>query len=148
MFRRLSKSFSRKKDSNKGGVNGHTNGYTNGTSSKNTAVTNGHASETSTDDHSSKETSATREDVQSTFEQFAQLIHASQRPLPNQAGDGAYLEKDEPTGFWADIKALGVKDVRTVRHIMEDKASGLPQDDKKMHMEEVIQVCESAPLQN
>lgn len=89
------------------------------------------------------ETSATRQDVQSTFEQYAQLIHAAQRPLPNQSGDGAYLEKEEPSGFWADIKALGLKDVRTVRHIMEDKAAGKPQDDKLMHMEEVIQVCES-----
>jgi hypothetical protein len=84
--------------------------------------------------------------VQSTFEQYAQLIHAAQRPLPNQSGDGAYLEKEEPSGFWTDIKALGLKDVRTVRHLMEDKASGKLQDDKKMHIEEIIQVCRGRPL--
>ena len=147
MFRRLSKSFGRKKDS-KDGVNGHTNGYTNGTSSKNAATTGHHASNSSSDHDSSKETSASREDVQSTFEQFAQLIHAAQRPLPNQTGNGAYLEKEEPTGFWADIKSLGLKDVRTIKNIMEDKASGAPQDDKKMLMEQIIQVRERAPNQS
>jgi linoleate 10R-lipoxygenase len=39
---------------------------------------------------------ATRADVASIFEQYAQLIHASLRPLPNQSGDGAYLEKVNP----------------------------------------------------
>jgi linoleate 10R-lipoxygenase len=61
---------------------------------------------------------ATREDVASTFEQYAQLIHASRRPLPNQSGDGAYLEKDEPSGFWADMRSIGIKDLKTVKHIM------------------------------
>jgi linoleate 10R-lipoxygenase len=139
MFRRLSKTFNRKKDSN-GYTNGHTNGFTNGNPSKGAATTNGVASDSSSDHDKSQETSATREDVQNTFEQFAQLIHAAQRPLPNQSGDGAYLEKEEPSSFWTDVKALGLKDVRTIRHIMEDKAAGKPQDDKKMHMEEVIQV--------
>ena len=83
---------------------------------------------------------ATRKDVESTFEQFSQLIHSAQRPLPSQTGDGSYLEKEESSGLWADFKSLGVKDVATVKHIMEDKASGKPQDDRKMHMEEVIQV--------
>lgn len=51
----------------------------------------------------------TRETVSDTFAEYAQLIHASQRPLPNQSGDGQYLEKDEPSGFWADMKSLGIK---------------------------------------
>lgn len=140
MFRRLSKTFNRNKDSNKDITNGYTNGYSKGPPSKGAAVTNNAISDSSSDHDSSKESSATREDVQSTFEQYAQLIHASQRPLPNQSGDGAYLEKEEPSGFWADIKALGLKDVRAIRHIMEDKAAGKPQDDRLMHMEEIMQV--------
>jgi linoleate 10R-lipoxygenase len=147
MFRRLSKTFNRKKEINKDKVNGYSNGPVNGTSGKAAVTTNGHASESSSDHARSNESPATREDVQSTFEQYAQLIHSAQRPLPNQSGDGAYLEKEEPSGFWADIKALGLKDVRTVRHIMEDKASGKPQDDKKMHMEEIMQVCRKASFQ-
>ena len=52
----------------------------------------------------------TRADVASVFEQYAQLIHASLRPLPNQSGDGAYLEKVNPglkgymTGLYTDIR--------------------------------------------
>jgi len=91
-------------------------------------------------DDRSNDAPATRHDVVSTFEQFAQLIHASRKPLPVQTGDGSYLEKNEPSGFWKDIKSLGLKDVKTVKHIMEDKASGKPQDDRKMHMEEIMQV--------
>lgn len=83
---------------------------------------------------------ATRKDIEDAFAQFAQLIHASRRPLPTQTGDGSYLVKDEPSGWLADIRSMGLKDVKTIKHIMEDKASGLPQDDRKMHMEEVMQV--------
>jgi linoleate 10R-lipoxygenase len=140
MFRRLSKTFTRNKDSNKAGTNGYTNGHTNGTPKKDVDVTSARPSDSSSEPNSSKETSATREDVQNTFEQYAQLIHAAQRPLPNQSGNGAYLEKEEPTSFWTDVKSLGLKDLRTVRHIMADKAAGKPQDDRQMHMEEIIQV--------
>lgn len=31
-----------------------------------------------------------RKDVEEMFQEFAQLIHASRRPLPNQNGDGTY----------------------------------------------------------
>ena len=82
----------------------------------------------------------TRKDVDDAFSQFAHLIHASQRPIPIQSGDGQYLEKEEPSGFWSDVRSMGMKDLVAVRHILEDKASGKPQDDRKMHMEEVIQV--------
>lgn len=143
MFRRISKTFNRKRDSEghtNGNTNGHTNGYTNGAPGKAAASTNGRLSASSSGPDSSNEALATREDVQSTFDQFAQLIHAAQRPLPIQSGDGSYLTKEESGGMLADLKALGLRDVRTIRHIMEDKAAGKPQDDRKMHMEEVMQV--------
>lgn len=146
MFKRLSRTFSRKKDSEKEVTNGYTNGYNQGASSTTAAVTNGCASDSSSDLEDLKETSATREDVQSTFEQYAQLIHAAQRPLPVQSGNGAYLEKEEPSSVWADIKSLGLKDVRTIRNMMAEKAAGKPQDDREMLMEHVIQVQNSGPL--
>lgn len=125
LFRRLT-SFNKSK---KPGEDGKTNG-TNGTNinTSNAAqpsttarsnTTNGYApppvkqQEAADDVHA-----ATRADVASTFEQYAQLIHASRRPLPNQSGDGAYLEKEEPSGFWSDIRSLGIKDLKTVKHIM------------------------------
>lgn len=91
-------------------------------------------------DHPPEGPPATRKDVEDTFEQFAQLIHASRRPLPSQTGDGAYLEKDEPTGFWSDMKNMGFSDLKTITHLLEDMAVGGPIDDRKMHMEEVMQV--------
>lgn len=88
---------------------------------------------------------ASRKDVEDVFQQFAQLIHASQRPLPTQSGDGQYLEKQESSGFLADLKSLGFKDVKAVAHMLEDKASGQPQDDRKMHMEEIMQLIAALP---
>src|SRR5256885_13394794 len=32
-----------------------------------------------------------RGEVESAFKQYAQLIHAAKRPLPNQTGDGTYI---------------------------------------------------------
>jgi linoleate 10R-lipoxygenase len=88
---------------------------------------------------------ATRKDVESAFTQFAELIHAAQRPLPTQSGDGQYLEKEEPTGFWQDLKHLGFKDAQAALHMVEDKLSGGPVDDRKMHMEEVMQLLAALP---
>ena len=84
--------------------------------------------------------SASRSDVESSFAQFAQLIHASRRPLPTQSGDGAYLEHNEPSGLMSDIKALGFKDVHTLMDVMKNKATGALQDDKTYLMEKTIQV--------
>ena len=56
---------------------------------------------------SKKETAnhnGSRGDVEASFTQFAQLVHAARRPLPTQTGDGAYLEHAEPSGLLADIK--------------------------------------------
>ena len=87
--------------------------------------------------------SASREDVENSFNQFAQLIHAGRRPLPNQSGDGAYLDHQEPSGLMGDLKKLGFKDAKTLMEVMKTKASGEPQDDKTYIMERTIQVCSS-----
>lgn len=84
--------------------------------------------------------SASRSDVDSSFAQFAQLIHAAQRPLPNQSGDGAHLDHPEPSGLMADVKKLGFKDAKTLMEVMKTKASGELQDDKTYIMERTIQV--------
>ena len=60
---------------------------------------------------SKKETTdhnASRADVESSFSQFAQLVHAARRPLPTQSGDGAYLDHVEPSGLLADIKVCSI----------------------------------------
>lgn len=85
--------------------------------------------------------SASRADVESSFKKFAQLVHASRRPLPTQSGDGAYLERTEPTSFIQDLKSIGFRDVETLMALMKSKTSGKLQDDKTYLMERIIQVC-------
>ena len=58
---------------------------------------------------------------------------------PTQAGDGAYLDHEVPSGLLADIRSLGIKDVKTLAQVMRTKATGELQDDKTMLMERVIQ---------
>lgn len=88
------------------------------------------------------EPAASRHDVESTFTTYAQLIHASRRPIPSQA-DGSFPNEKESTGLLTDIMSIGLKDVNTVRKIMEQKASGAPQNDREYLMEEVMQVSYS-----
>jgi len=135
LFRRLT-SFSKSK---KNGEEGKAGGIANGTKTSNAAqsstaaksnATNGYAPAAVKEEEPKQEKPkpeepkpeepkpeepkevvpvVTRADVASTFEQYAQLIHASLRPLPNQSGDGAYLEKVNPglksymTGLYTDI---------------------------------------------
>src|SRR5579862_6496954 len=86
-------------------------------------------------DHSAK-----REDISNVFKQYAQLIHASQRPLPTQTGDGTYIEQSVPSGLWQDLKNLGFKDVNTLLEVMKNKTHKSLTDDKTYIMERVIQV--------
>lgn len=72
------------------------------------------------------------------FEQFAQLLHASQRPMPTQTGDGSYIEKEQHSTLLQDLKSLGFNDFDTVKEMLANK--GKLQDDKTMIMERVIQV--------
>ena len=88
--------------------------------------------------------SASRHEVESSFEKYAQLIHASQRPLPTQSGDGAYLDHTEPSGLLQDLKSIGFKDIGTLMQVMKNKASGELQDDKTYMMEHVIQASRAA----
>ncbi|KAH0555975.1 hypothetical protein GP486_006082 [Trichoglossum hirsutum] len=91
-------------------------------------------------DHSAK-----REDINDVFKQYAQLIHASQRPLPSQTGDGTYIEQSVPSGLWQDLKNLGFKDVNTLLEVMKNKASGELTDDKTYIMERIIQLVSGLP---
>ncbi len=152
MIRRFSQKvgFGKKKEDVNGTTNDTTNG-TNGTHATN-GITNGDGGEkpnlqkrTSTfmPFKAKKETTdhaASRADVESSFAQFAQLIHASRRPLPTQTGDGAYLDHAEPSGLLSDIRSMGFKDAKTLMDVMKTKATGELQDDKTYIMERTIQV--------
>lgn len=79
------------------GVNGH-NEASNGIASHDGTVTNGtssgvHRNSTFTflqQPQHEKVGDVERKDIDELFQEFAQLIHASKRPIPNQTGDGTY----------------------------------------------------------
>lgn len=85
-----------------------------------------------------------RNDVEAIFKS-AGLIQSSTKPPPEHAGDSSHLHKNGSAGLWADIKTLGPRDVTTVRNIVAAKASGKPQDDRKMHMEQTMQLVAALP---
>ena len=128
---------SRANEQSNGNTNGHTNGYTNGHTNGNLA--NG-ASGAARNESTDPDPTPTRSDVASSLAEFAQLLHASRRPLPTQSGDGAYLDHEVPSGLFQDIRSLGFKDVNTLMNVMKTRATGELQDDKTMLMERVIQV--------
>ncbi|KAJ5728443.1 hypothetical protein N7493_004773 [Penicillium malachiteum] len=86
-----------------------------------------------------------RAEVVAVFEKYAQAIHASREPLPNQTGDGTYLKHDQSSGLIDDIKTLGFRDINTVKDLIKNKASGELIDDKTYLMERIIQLVADMP---
>jgi hypothetical protein len=81
----------------------------------------------------------TRETVDSTFDQFSNLLHASNRPLPNRFGDGKDHRPppEKKTGVLLDIATLRAggffwESVGTLRDFLKGKLAGGPTDDRTM----------------
>ena len=141
MLRRFSSKFNKGKHE---GANGVSNGVSNGVEKpdmprKRSSFMPQRKEKEREKPNGQVDVSANRGDVESAFQKFAQLIHASNRPLPTQSGDGAYLEHAEPTGLMQDLKAIGIRDVATLMELMKTKVKGQLTDDKTMLMEHVIQ---------
>ncbi|KAL8708190.1 MAG: hypothetical protein Q9220_006860 [cf. Caloplaca sp. 1 TL-2023] len=139
MLRRFSSRFTGKKKDDaqtKGMVNGNTNGMVNGDHQPTSAA----VLKPDAPDYS-----VTQGDVQSNFEKFAHLLHASNRPLPTQSGDGTYSDESHPPGFLQDLKTFGFKDYNTMMQVMKSKATGELQDDKTYTMEHLMQVVAGLP---
>lgn len=129
MLRRISTQFKRNKDSNG-------DAEAKGKDSKRfSKVSAGRKSVATDDNHQVK-----RAEVVAVFEKYAQAIHASQEPLPNQSGDSTFLKHDQSSGLFDDIKTLGFRDINTVKDLIKNKASGELVDDKTYLMERIIQV--------
>ncbi|KAL9587477.1 MAG: hypothetical protein Q9212_000179 [Teloschistes hypoglaucus] len=143
MLRRFSSKFGGKKKEdgqNKGSLSGGRNGNVNG-------LVNGDGKPTSlaVQKPDAPNHSVTSGDVQSNFEKFAQLLHASNRPLPAQSTDGASLEDSQPSGLMQDLKTFGFKDLNTMMQVMKGKATGELQDDKTYVMEKLMQLVAGLP---
>ncbi|KAF9640644.1 Cytochrome P450 [Lasiodiplodia theobromae] len=133
MLRRLSTTF--RKDRKKDGAS------PNGTSPKdslNGSPTHGHSEQKA-------DSSKSREEVKGTFEQFAQVLHASRRPLPTQTGDGSYVKRDTPASLFENLKTIGIADAKTLKDVLQNKAKKELLDDKTYLMERVIQLVADLP---
>ncbi|KAL5002235.1 heme peroxidase [Aspergillus recurvatus] len=89
--------------------------------------------------------SAESEDAPAVFEKYAQVLHASSRPIPHQGGEAAYLEKEHPSGLFNDLRSLGFKDFASLKDVIKTKINGELTDDKTMIMERIIQIVSSLP---
>lgn len=92
-----------------------------------------------------KEDHAANDDDNNIFEQFSSVLQAAVRPLPTQTGDGTYIEKDGSTGIMEDLKYLGFKDFKTLKEVVQQKATNSLVDDKTYFMERVIQLVSALP---
>lgn len=89
-----------------------------------------------------------RGEISSGFKDWAALISAARRPLPDQTGDGTYLEPDlsDPSllqklnGDLKDFSSLGITDLATLLEVLQKNKSGSTWDDSKYLMEKLIQV--------
>lgn len=118
MLRRFSSKLTGKRKDEahgKGMVKGESNGMVNG-NRKRTSL--------AVQKPDAPDYSVTQGDVQGNFEKFAHLLHASNRPLPTQSGDGAYLEEGQPSSFMQDLRTFGYKDYNTMLQVMKGKATG------------------------
>lgn len=138
-MRRFSSVF-KKKEESKVKENGQTSEKVNGKRHSKAVSPSAPAAEP--EDHSKA-----RNEVSAMFEKYAQVIHASRRPLPTQSGDGTYLEHghEHSTSLFSDLRSLGFKDYGTLVEVIKNKASGEYVDDKTMLMERIIQLVSGLP---
>ncbi|KAE8373908.1 heme peroxidase [Aspergillus bertholletiae] len=83
-------------------------------------------------------------DGTSVFDKYAQVLHASQSPLPNQTGDGCTFEQHHGS-LMQDFQSLHYEDLATAKELVKTKAKGEHVDDKTMLMERVIKLVSSLP---
>jgi hypothetical protein len=145
MMHRFSSHFKKRKEGRAATDVKKVDGLTNSVYETNGTIAAGKSTDGPSTHHDGKEHhTASRAEVESSFNAFANLVHAAQRPLPNKLGDGTYPEEQaEHSSVWADIKSLGFKDAKTLMEVMKNTASGADVDDKTMLMERVIQVSYS-----
>lgn len=87
------------------------------------------------------------------FTRAAELIGASRRPLPDQTGDGSYLDlkEDSPEllkkvgATLKDLSHLGITDIKTLLEVQGKQKSGSAWDDKGYLMEKLIRTAVAFP---
>ena len=82
--------------------------------------------------------------IEGAFTGIKELIHAALQPLPDQTGDGSYIEEKVPTHLFRDLHDMGFNGVETMIDTLKTGVSGDPIDDRKYLMENVIKVITSS----
>ncbi|GAB1211644.1 hypothetical protein ATERTT37_000768 [Aspergillus terreus] len=141
MLRRFSTQFKKSKGDRESKQNG-TPGPANNSSKRQSKLAQPRKSSSSSSDG---ERSAKNEDGVPAFEKYAQVLHASRSPLPNQTGDGATSAHDHQTTLFQDLRSFGFKDFGTLKEVIATKAKGEHVDDKTMVMERIIQLVSGLP---
>ncbi|GAB1194551.1 hypothetical protein APSETT444_003797 [Aspergillus pseudonomiae] len=83
-------------------------------------------------------------DGASVFDKYAQVLHASQSPLPNQTGDGATFEQHQGS-LMKDIQSLDYEGFTTAKELVRTKLKGELVNDKTMLMENIIKLVSGLP---
>ncbi|OGM41008.1 fatty acid oxygenase [Aspergillus bombycis] len=83
-------------------------------------------------------------DSASVFDKYAQVLHASQSPLPNQTGDGATFEQHHGS-LMKDIQSLDYEGFTTAKELVRTKLKGELVNDKTMLMENIIKLVSGLP---
>ncbi|KAK6337319.1 hypothetical protein TWF730_002724 [Orbilia blumenaviensis] len=87
---------------------------------------------------------AKRPEIESMLSDFANVLKASLRPLPSP--DRRYEKEPEPSsGFFKDLKTFGIGDIRTLREVIQQRATGDLIDDKTYITERIIQLAADLP---
>lgn len=89
----------------------------------------------------------------SEFQRAAGLVSASRRPLPDQTGDGTYLNLTPDTpevikkieSTLGDLSHLGITDIKTLLEVQGKQKSGAPWDDKQYLMEKLVRTAAAFP---
>ncbi|WEW59149.1 hypothetical protein PRK78_004618 [Emydomyces testavorans] len=124
-----------------GAANLATNGATNGAGHDNGVTARSKPAKNGSAHINGNSRRVKRPDVESTFKQYAQLIHAARRPLPKQSGNGSYLDGPKTTtSLFQDLKSMGPRGWGTLLAVRKSKKSGKLTDDKTYIMERVIQL--------
>jgi cytochrome P450 len=87
------------------------------------------------------------------FQRVAGVIGASRRPLPDQTGDGTYLNLTPDTpeiikkieGTLKDMSHLGITDIKTLLEVQGKQKNHSPWDDKEYLMEKLIRTAVAFP---
>ncbi|KAF3911342.1 hypothetical protein ABW21_db0208860 [Orbilia brochopaga] len=88
---------------------------------------------------------AKRPDIEAMLSEFAGVLKASLRPFPTTSS-GRYEKEPEPSsGLFKDLKTFNITDIRTLREVLQQRATGDLVDDKTYITERIVQLVADLP---